>query len=92
MITPSRLLKSCAMPPVSCPSAFIFSDWRSISSARSRSAVSLFNSRSVNLELTAGRAQFRLGAFPLRDLMFFVPVELGKFPDSFLEVVRHLIE
>ena len=26
MITPSRLLKSCAIPPVSCPSAFIFSD------------------------------------------------------------------
>ncbi len=44
------------------------------------------------LELNAGRAQFRLGAFALRDLMFLVPVELGKFSDPFLEVVRHLIE
>src|SRR5881409_2592462 len=29
----SRLLKSCAMPPASCPTASIFCDWRSCSSS-----------------------------------------------------------
>ena len=32
----SRLLKSCAMPPVSCPMASIFCDWSSASRACSR--------------------------------------------------------
>ena len=40
MTAVSRLLKSCAMPPVSWPIASIFCDWRSISSARRRSAMS----------------------------------------------------
>ena len=35
----SRLLKSCAMPPVSWPTASIFCDWRSASSACLRSAM-----------------------------------------------------
>ena len=54
MITPSRLLKSCAIPPVSCPNAFIFSDCRSISSVRSRSAVWHSSSWSVASKLVAG--------------------------------------
>ena len=29
MTTPSKLLKSCAMPPVNCPTASIFCAWRS---------------------------------------------------------------
>ncbi|GJE03432.1 hypothetical protein GMJLKIPL_5387 [Methylobacterium isbiliense] len=37
-MTPSRLLKSCATPPVSWPIASIFCDCRSIASACSRSA------------------------------------------------------
>ena len=35
----SRLLKSCAMPPVSWPTASIFCAWRSASSAACSSAV-----------------------------------------------------
>ena len=34
----SRLLKSCATPPVSCPTASIFCAWRSCSSASRRRA------------------------------------------------------
>jgi len=33
VIAVSTLLKSCAMPPVSCPMASIFCDWRICSSA-----------------------------------------------------------
>ena len=40
MMTVSRLLKSWAMPPVSCPIASIFCDWRSVSSAAARRAAS----------------------------------------------------
>jgi hypothetical protein len=45
MIPVSMLLKSCASPPVSCPTASIFWDWRSVSSGTSLSRPS-FNSRS----------------------------------------------
>ena len=40
MMTVSRLLKSCAMPPVSWPTASIFCAWRSACSVISRRAVS----------------------------------------------------
>ena len=40
MMTVSRLLKSWAMPPVSWPTASIFCDWRSVSSASRRSFAS----------------------------------------------------
>ena len=39
MMPVRRLLKSCAMPPVSWPTASIFCDWRSASSACLRSAI-----------------------------------------------------
>ena len=44
-ITVSRLLKSCAMPPASCPTASIFCDCRSCSSARRSAAAARFCSR-----------------------------------------------
>ena len=40
LMTVSRLLKSWAMPPASCPMACIFCDWRSCSSSRFRSVMS----------------------------------------------------
>ena len=40
LITVRRLLKSWAIPPVSCPTASIFCAWRSCSSAFFRSAIS----------------------------------------------------
>src|SRR6516164_4128582 len=48
MITPSILLKSWAMPPVSWPSASIFCDWRRISSALSRSSLSRTSAASAS--------------------------------------------
>ena len=41
--TVSRLLKSCAIPPVNWPTASIFCDWTSAVCARSRSATSSIN-------------------------------------------------
>ena len=64
----SRLLKSCAKPPVSWPTASIFCDWRKASSvaARSRKAVSM-RSRSVALS-SRKAASLRLRSAALRAL------------------------
>ena len=63
MIPASRLLKSCAMPPVSWPMASILCDWRSCSSVRSRSRVLLlhpgFERRVQVLQRLLGTLAFR---------------------------------
>ena len=41
LIAVSRLLKSCAMPPASCPTASIFCAWRSWAASSARSETSL---------------------------------------------------
>ncbi len=50
----SRLLKSCASPPVSWPTASIFCDWRSASSTRSRSSASV---RSLSFASVSSRVR-----------------------------------
>ena len=54
MMAVSRLLKSCAMPPVSRPTASIFCDWRSASSVASRRAIS---SRSIRFAAASRRVR-----------------------------------
>ena len=57
--TASMLLKSCAMPPVSWPTASIFWTWRSCASAAARSAASAFSALLASLQL-AGAVGDRL--------------------------------
>ena len=54
MMAVSRLLKSCAMPPVRRPTASIFCAWRSFSSVSSRRAIS---ARSISLAAASRRAR-----------------------------------
>jgi len=64
LTTCSRLLKSCAMPPVSRPIASIFCTWVSAAWARSRSLIS-FISRSLALASSRVRSRMRLSSSPL---------------------------
>ena len=70
MMLVSRLLKSCAMPPVSCPTTSIFCAWRKRASdarracaaaARSNSALTrtekIFSTDSMNLRCCNGRRE-----------------------------------
>ena len=62
LITVRWLLKSCAMPPVSRPTASIFCAWRNASSACSRRRISACNAPKVALSRRARRAASRLSA------------------------------
>ena len=74
VMTVSRLLKSWAMPPVSWPTASIFCDWRSASSACSRSAIA---AATRCLQRLVQLAQRLLGAPSLGDLALRRLVEPG---------------
>ena len=72
MMMVSRLLKSCATPPVSWPIASIFCAWRSASSTRSRSSIWAMSARfaaassSVRSPTRASRVSVRSLSAPTR--------------------------
>ena len=58
MMIVSKLLKSCATPPVSWPTASTFCDWRNRYSISSRSEISV-SSRAWDCERSAAKASMR---------------------------------